>query len=399
MRFRCPRPQLPAGLPAQLVKNAKLYHLLALFFLVACTPPPRAYAQFLGAVGLQTVEVPKVLNAVTAATTTPLTCTGVVSVPGGTACIQNLGQTIHILNYTVTGTPTLIQIRLEGSWDGATFVPISDDATDLTNGEVVGLGFYPAVRANLVQCVGCGGVTVTANYSGHFAGPSNLYGFYNPSQQYRKVVFTNVPANANQQIKGIVLPFGTQNGVLIVNGNFPNGSSIQYTAHIGESNTTYPAFTLLGGTGTPQAFPMPPTASTSIDVNYTSGGASANSFSAYVIVTVPGNWPASAQPANALNSQTTATNATASVTIQPSTYQNTYVYSVSARCSAGTAGLTINGGGTIIWTSGATEVGTTTFRYQWNPGLEVISTLSTVISLSTCGAANVGTLDVQASTY
>jgi hypothetical protein len=376
---------------------------------VACAPPPKVHAQFNGTVALQTVEVPKVLNAVTAAQTTPLTCTGSLAPVGGSACIQNLGQTIHILNYTVAGSATLIQIRLEGSWDGTNFVPISDDATDLTSGEVVGLGFYPAVRANLVQCIGCGGaVTLTANYSGHFAGPSTFSGFYNPSQILRKVVFTSLPANTNQTTNGIAIPYGVISGNLIIKASgatFPAGSTIQIRSHVGENSLLYPTLNLQNSTNT-QSLMLPVTPGTSIDVIYTSGGASAATFSAYFIAYSPALLPASAQPPTVSNSEVTQLSGAASVTIGAGAGQQVYVYSVSAHCSAGTATLTIsgpiaNGSSATLFTSGTGEVGTGTYRYQWNPGLTGPNpvSLSTVITLSTCGVGNTGTLDVQASVF
>jgi hypothetical protein len=73
------------------------------------------------------------------------------------------------------------------------------------------------------------------------------------------------------------------------------------------------------------------------------------------------------------------------------------LFSVSARCSAGTAQLTVKDGATPIWSTAATEVTTTTFRYQWNPGLTSSVGNQLTIQLSTCGAANTGTLDVQTS--
>jgi hypothetical protein len=44
-------------------------------------------------------------------------------------------------------------------------------------------------------------------------------------------------------------------------------------------------------------------------------------------------------------------------------------------------------------------VGTTTFKFQWNPGLSGASGDTITISLTTCGGANTGTLDVQGSLF
>jgi len=365
------------------IADPRSWLILALLF---CTQ--LSHAQYLGNTGLQTVEVPKVFNAVNSAQTS--------------ANIQNLGQTIHILNYTVAGSPTLVQIRLEGSWDGVNFVPISDDATDLASGEVVGLGFYPAIRANLLQCVTCGAVTLTANYSGHFAGPATAGGFYNPSQVIRKVVLANAPMVTSTTIKGISVPYGVTSGILVISpvGTFNAASSISISTRVGEFTNLF-SNTNLNSSNVVQIVPTPVTPGTSVDVAY-SGAASAGTFSVYLFLYAPGTIPATAQPPITSNQEVTAVNATATVTITPSALQVAYLYSVSARCSAGTAGLTVSTAGTQIWSSGATEVGTTTFRFQWNPGLAGLATSavarSIVVSLTTCGAANTGTLDVEAST-
>jgi hypothetical protein len=122
--------------------------LLAVLFTAA---PERVDAQFVGYVGLQTVNV-KPLNAVTAPTT---------------ATVQNIGQASHILYYCVTGTPSALVIQLEGSFDGSTWAQLSDQGTAVTGCNVVeGGGYYPALRVNLVTLSGGTSPTVTAYYSG-----------------------------------------------------------------------------------------------------------------------------------------------------------------------------------------------------------------------------------------
>jgi hypothetical protein len=73
------------------------------------------------------------------------------------------------------------------------------------------------------------------------------------------------------------------------------------------------------------------------------------------------------------------------------------LFSVNARCSAGTSSLSITDGATPIWSTAATEVSTTTFRFQWNPGLTSSVGRQLTITLASCGAGNTGTLDVQTS--
>src|SRR5579862_5609452 len=74
-----------------------------------------------------------VMNAVTAATSTSLTtdCVAGIAPAAGTCRIRNLGQVVSVATYSTSAPAnvTRVVIRLEGSWDGVNFVPISDDAT------------------------------------------------------------------------------------------------------------------------------------------------------------------------------------------------------------------------------------------------------------------------------
>jgi hypothetical protein len=108
----------------------------------------------------------------------------------------------------------------------------------------------------------------------------------------------------------------------------------------------------------------------------------------------------STAPFQNLNSESTsAANSAVTKSIPAASISRVHLFSVSARCSAGTAQLQVKDGvgGTVIWSTGATEVTTTTFRFQWSPGLASSGGNGMDIVLSTCGAANTGTLDVQAS--
>jgi hypothetical protein len=108
------------------------------------------------------------------------------------------------------------------------------------------------------------------------------------------------------------------------------------------------------------------------------------------------------QSTQTFNSETvSATNAAAVANFGNATFglQRDHLYSVSARCSAGTAQLTVSDGGTQIWSTAATEVSTTTFKFQWNPGLAGSLGKVMVVTLGTCGGGNIGTLDVQGSQF
>lgn len=72
-----------------------------------------------------------------------------------------------------------------------------------------------------------------------------------------------------------------------------------------------------------------------------------------------------------------------------------HLYSVAAYCSAGTASLTITDGGVTKWNPPAAAVGTTLFSATWPVALTFATNSAAVVTLSTCGAGNTGTLIVQ----
>lgn len=113
--------------------------------------------------------------------------------------------------------------------------------------------------------------------------------------------------------------------------------------------------------------------------------------------------PCGAAPGQGLtlfNSQTvSAANTAVTITIAAMTGARTHVYSLDAFCSAGTSNLTITDGGTTIWSTPATEVPVTRDRISWPTGLTSATNSAIVITLAACGAANTGTLDVQADRY
>ena len=352
-----------------------------------------------------------IFNAVTAATIS--------------GCLSNQGQNLWFSNYLVSGgTPNTIQYRLEYSYNSdaatcttGTWFAMSDDATDLTQGEVIGVGSYPFIRANLVSCDGCNPATFTAFYNASSSTNAALYGFYNPSQQVRKTAFVSAAANANQTTT-VACPYGSTSGFLVFNstGTLPANSTLSLTLHYGSFSTSGigigPAS--LGYTG---AFtiriPTGSTPCTTVDVKYTSGGASTKKVSALYFFFPPGSTnPPGVQPDSPtfVNQEvTSAVNTAVSVTLTGATGtpQRGYVYSVSARCSAGTAQLTITdggGGGTQIYSTAATQVGTSNFDKTWPVGLSSNPTPATLpsqltVTLGTCGGANTGTLDVQGSVF
>lgn len=100
------------------------------------------------------------------------------------------------------------------------------------------------------------------------------------------------------------------------------------------------------------------------------------------------------------NSQTVSAADTAvSVTLAAAANTRSHIYKVTARCSTGTSNLAITHGGTTVWSTGATEVGTVNFREEWATGLTGPVNSAAVITLAACGAGNTGTLIVQSDVF
>ncbi|MGH7252896.1 MAG: WD40/YVTN/BNR-like repeat-containing protein, partial [Nitrospiraceae bacterium] len=106
------------------------------------------------------------------------------------------------------------------------------------------------------------------------------------------------------------------------------------------------------------------------------------------------------QRATLLNTQTTGAADTAVVvTLAAIANARAHLYRLDARCSAGTAQLTVQDGAATIWTTPAATVGTAQFATTWGPGLTGTTNTALTITLSTCGVGNTGTLIVQADRF
>jgi hypothetical protein len=101
------------------------------------------------------------------------------------------------------------------------------------------------------------------------------------------------------------------------------------------------------------------------------------------------------------NSSVTGAADTAVVaTVAAAAGERGHVYSVSAFCAAaGTATLTIVDGATTIYQLPAAGVGITEKRVEWPVGLTGAVNSAVVVTLTTCGAGNTGTLTVQADRF
>lgn len=157
----------------------------------------------------------------------------------------------------------------------------------------------------------------------------------------------------------------------------------------------------------PSGIPLNVNASGNMGVTQNGGGTSTSVSGAWWILNSDGsgfvgsaNNPFQVAPdQHALldnTSQTGAANTAVTATIAPAAGTRAHLRQIAAFCSAGTAGLTVTDGGTTVWLTPATAVGTTLFTHQWNTGLSGTTGANIVVTLSTCGGGNTGTLSVQA---
>lgn len=388
--------------------------LFGIFCALFCTAPARA--QYLGQTSPQTVTQ-QVLNAATgpivgpAWNTSKTTC----APPAAGACgIQNLGQNYHILTYMVTGGTPTFQLRLEYSDDGVTFNPLTDDATSQASGSVYGQGYHPIVRVNLVSFTGSG--SISAFYSGTSTGTMQPTGTLNQSQQFKKIVAT--AATSAGAVNYVVNPpCANINGTVFFDYSSNPGSGTVTVSGGADSQsllTGIPQILTVAASTSQQSFNLFSQTATYINLNvnvpvgavYTmqyifncpAGSGGQGTGGAQVVgLLQPFSIAAGAVGGQSNAEFVSATNSAISQTFAALGGLRVSFFSVSARCSAGTAGLKIQDGATTIWSTGAAEVGTTTFKFQWSPGLANAVGDTATIAMTTCGAGNVGTLDVQAS--
>ncbi len=84
---------------------------------------------------------------------------------GPSAVFRNIGQASHWLIYCPSGSPTSVQIQLEGSADNATYYQISEIGTQTSGcGILEAGGYWNNVRANIIALSGGVSPTITATY-------------------------------------------------------------------------------------------------------------------------------------------------------------------------------------------------------------------------------------------
>ena len=209
--------------------------------------------------------------------------------PAGTACtgaqqvalVPNLGQTEHFFTVTTSGV-VAFRATAQGSHDGVTFNDVTDVATTSGN-TVMGQGYYPVVQIS-VTCASASG-TFGVRYSAEATAPAMQIAALQ-SAQIDKTLTVAAPANANFTTQTIRTPFGTSGGGIYFtySATGPAGSTLNVgcnTLSIAAA-ASVASFPLATSTAT-QFFTVPLLPCDFVTVTYTSGGASAVTFtSSYV---------------------------------------------------------------------------------------------------------------------
>jgi hypothetical protein len=295
--------------------------LLGVFF------SPQAHAQYIGSVELQTVQTPNLLLDQSCG---PSQSGDVVAI------VQNVGQTVHFLTYSVTpltpNTPAQLVVYIEGSYDAIHYFPISNSGSDdliqqtsLITG-ITGQGYYPAVRVHF-QCYGTGFLINTASYSGTSVTRAFPTGLQSVGEYSVNYVLGASAGSSNGPFVGVYTPYGNSAGIVsIESGTLPAGSQLVAVCDTG----TVAAFNLATSSGQ-QNFTIPPQPCTTLSINFVSGGASASTYQLNMTFQQPGF---STATVNATFSGTITTNPPPNASTNVSEIGGTAVIADPCRTSA-----------------------------------------------------------------
>jgi len=184
-------------------------------FLLASGAPQRVAAQFIGYTSPQTVAQRVFTNLGAAGTSSP---------------VQNLGQTVHYLYYTVAPAPTAVEVVLEADTGGGWF-EISNTATAFSTGIVFASGYYPLVRVNVKVLAGAG-VFLNAWYSGTSTAIGPEAGRFRSSGTETVVVLRDQNAAADINFAPSPALLRSSEGVLVVTQTAVTGVTALTGAYI-----------------------------------------------------------------------------------------------------------------------------------------------------------------------
>jgi hypothetical protein len=258
-----------------------LSSLASLLVAIACAPPPKALAQYIGNVGLQTTQQ-------TLAST--VNCTGSPQL----FPINNLGQTQHYLSVITQAQPTSFQAEIDGIDRQGNVFRISDVIENVFTpiiaqgqGTATASGYFPQIQAK-VTCTPIT-ATFTLSYSGSQVTFNQNVGSY-LNAQIDKVSFAGSAGNTNQN-DTYPTPFGSSAGTIYFTYSGPvAGSTLIITCTTNQfalPNGSAVLNAVLANVSTLQTFQVPDTSCPFVTVKYTNGGA-ATSITADYVFTEPG---------------------------------------------------------------------------------------------------------------
>jgi hypothetical protein len=234
--------------------------IFTLLLLIGCAPR-RAQAQFLGYTSPQTVQQ---------TLATAQACSG-TSLFNAT----NIGQTQHTVTFTTAGNPVTAAVEI----DGIDVLGINFRISDVLMGPgvVTGVGYFPKIQIK-VTCAP-GSATFNLAYAGVSSTPNPTAGLYVQSQ-LDKFIQQAANNNASALVSGVGTPFGNSFGqlVFIYNSSPLAGSTLTVTCFNTWTTTPFTQTFNVANISTVQVFPVTPEYCASLNVTYTTGGASAGTY-------------------------------------------------------------------------------------------------------------------------
>jgi len=257
---------------------------IALFFLLSVATA--CGAQDLGNVALRTISATLANGATCTGAAQNFTTSGNAGIPAGT--FKNVGQTSHLA--TATSNAATFQMEIDGIDNLGNVYRLSDlqvgIPTSAKGGLVVTASGYMTNIQVSVTCTAA--ATFSAAYTGSFSPqPPNIAGTLLASVD--KLPFQTAPANATASIT-FQTPNGNSAGTIIhdYSGIGPAGSTItaQCITNSGQNLSSFNY--ALGTTAAPQFFNVPGSTCPFVTLTYTSGGASAVTYTLEYIFSAQG---------------------------------------------------------------------------------------------------------------
>jgi hypothetical protein len=246
-------------------KATKLFLLNLAISIAGLASPELARGQYIGAISMQTVSQTLANN---------IACTGSAQV----FVVSNLGQTSHLA--TAVSTAAAFQMEIDGLDRLGNAFRLSDLQLGVPSSAKGGIivqatGYMPIIQVN-ATCTA--GATMSLSYSGSFSAPIPNFG---PAllNAVDKLPFQTAAANASSAVT-FQTPNGSSAGTIIFQyaATGPAGSTInaQCLSNAGTNLSSYNF--MLATASAAQLFIVTPSTCPFVTLTYTSGGASATTY-------------------------------------------------------------------------------------------------------------------------